>query len=334
MNVRDVENIISFWGEELVGLEKRRDAYLVITRQGKRCLKAVHPKKEKILFMIEAMNHLKANGFNRMAMCLPALDKSMVAEYHGTNYIVQEWVEGVEPDYRNMEQMVKAAETLALCHQAGIGFIPAKGIKVKNNLGKWIRKLEENYQDLVQYIGQAKSKNCPTPFEKRLISIGPWLEECAEQSIWKLQTSRYSQLVKEARQRGCLVHGDPATRNFIMQDDQVVLIDFDSTAMEISVVDIWKLLRRFLRRNHWQLDKMERLISAYNSKHGLDNNELKVLGAFLEFPERVWRIAREFYEKKHIVSWNELLLTQKMGELCNQWREKDNLLRSFENNLI
>ena len=333
MKISDAQKIIGLWGEELVRLEKRRDAYLVITRTGKCCLKAVHEKKEKVLFMIEVMNYLKANGFERMAMCLPALDKSMVREYQGTHYIVQEWLDGIDPDYRNVEQMVKAAETLALCHRSGIGFTPGKGSKVKNNLGKWPRKLEENYQDLLRYIDMANSNISPTVFEKRLISISPWLEERARKSIWKLKNSCYLQFVREATERGCLVHGDPATRNFIIEDGQVILIDFDSAAIEINVVDLWKLFRRFLRRNRWQLDKMESLLSAYNKYYVLDKNQLKVLEALIEFPERAWRITREYYDKQNSDWWNEGSLTKKIEELCGQWREKDAFINDFENSL-
>lgn len=329
MDLQEAKEILCLWGEEPVEIKQVRDAFQVTTKRGNRCLKPLKQKAERINFVSAVMKHLKDRGFNRMAMYIPSLEGHVFEEYKGTNYIVQEWLEGKEPDYRNEDEMFLAAKTLALCHQAGAGFSPGKGIKVKNNLGKWPQKLEENLADLESFLSRAQSSSCPTGFERALVSQKEWLRDHARRSIRRLNEGPYFSLVEEARGTGSLIHGDPATRNFILISSEMNLIDFDSSAIDINIVDLWKLLRRTMRRNNWQLNLLEKLLEGYEKHISLGRIPLSVLLAFLEFPERVWRITREYYEKQALVWWDEAELTEKLSEYFAQQEEIDGFLNGF-----
>lgn len=330
INQQVVEAVINGWGEIPLEISEIREAYRVITDQGERCFKKVHRNKSKVLFVTEVMRYLQSRGFDRMSACLPTLDGEMVMEHQGENYVLQQWLKGREPDYRNVEEICAAARTLASCHRVGRGFQPGKELDANNNLGRWPKKLQADLQDLIRYIELAKNSCSRSRFDEILLDQADWLLEHAGESIRRLDCPHYRSMVEAAKKAGALIHGDPAVRNFLLQNGEVYLIDFDSTALDINVVDLWKLLRRTLRRNHWDSGLLEKILTSYDGENPLSSKDLQVLRAFLEFPERAWRTAREYYTKGQESWWNEESITKKMAEYCGQKAEIDGMLAGLE----
>lgn len=333
MDKKEINEIMALWGETPLKVKEKRGVYRVTTTQGERCLKEVTGKVDRIIFMIDAMDYVKQQGFKRFADCLPALDGNMVVKHNSSSYLVQEWLEGKEPDYRNGYAIARAAETIAMFHRAGRGFFPKPSCKAKNKLGRWPKKLAKKADQLEHYLCMAESSSHPSRFEKILIKYGNWLRYHARESLIKLKNSKYQELVAAAREGGSLVHGDTAVRNFVMINGVVYLIDFDSIAIDIPVTDLWRLLRRTLRRQQWDIHLVEKILDSYRRCFSLNRREKEVLLAFLEFPEKPWRIAKEYYEKRLEKGWSEEDLVEKLSDFLNQHQEIDEFLEDFRRSI-
>lgn len=333
MDTKEINGIMALWGESPLKVKEKRGVYRVTTTRGERCLKEVTGKVDRILFMIDAMDYVKQQGFDRFANCLPALDGNMVVQYNSSSYLVQEWLDGQEPDYRNGYAIARAAETIAMFHRAGRGFFPKPFCKVKNKLGKWPKKLTKKAEQLELYLSMAKSSSHPGEFEKILVKYDNWLINHARESLIKLKDSKYRELVAAAREGGSLVHGDTAVRNFVMINGTVYLIDFDSIAIDIPVTDLWRLLRRTLRREQWDVQLVEKILNSYRRCFPLNRREKEVLLAFLEFPEKPWRIAKEYYEKRLEKGWSEKDLVEKLSDFLNQHQQIDRFLKDFRRSI-
>jgi CotS family spore coat protein len=332
MNIREISCLMGLWGENFIEARTMRDVYQVTTDQGIRCLKEVTGHVDRVLFMTEALNYVYGHGFTRFARCLHSVQGNMVEEHQGRFFIVQEWLEGREPDYRNSAHMILAAETIALFHRAGTGFVPATS-KVKNKLGKWPQKLEKKYQELKVFLDAAQGTESPSSFEKVLLRYGKWLHKRGRESIKRIKKSKYRKLVNEAVHKGALVHGDTAARNFILKDNIIYLIDFDSMAIDINIADLWRLLRRVLRRDQWDINLANNMLEAYCRYLPLKAENREVLLAFLYFPEKPWRIIKEYYTKKDGAGWNESSLTERLQEYCHRQEKIDRFLRDFQKTL-
>ncbi|ATW27011.1 CotS family spore coat protein [Candidatus Formimonas warabiya] len=322
-------SILQWWEETPQEIKAVGDVYQVDTGRGKICLKEVTGSMDRVLMMMDAMNYVKSRGFSLMAPCIPARDGRMVVPDHQTYYFVQEWMEGREPDYRNAGDMSLAAEAVAQFHRASIGFTPGKGYQAKNKLGKWPQKLKEKTDDLKKFLHLARSVPQPKELEREFREHGDWLLDQAAESTDRLAQSRYQDLVEEARDWGTLVHGDTAARNFVLFQEKIYLIDFDAIAIDIHVTDLWRLLRRTLWRNHWDMSLTARVLKAYGKFVPLESKHMEVLLAFLQFPEIPWRIVKEYYEKKHEHFWNEPYLTEKFAYYVHQYREIERFLKAF-----
>lgn len=330
MDSKEITTILSKWGEIPQKISMKRDVYKIKTDKGKRCFKKFNSNIDRLLFMVDAMNYVEQNGFNLLPRCIPSLDGKFVVEENGIYYLVQEWLDGKEPDYRNDDEIALAAESIAMFHKASKGFTPNAGYKAKNKLGKWPRKLEKKAADLEFYLNLAKDASKPTEFEQELMKYGGWLVNHARESIKKLHTSKYGELVAEASNEYTLVHGDTATRNCLVHKGKVYLIDFDSLAIDITVADLWRLLRRTMRREQWEIKLVDKVLTSYNKQKPLETEELEVLGAFLQFPEKPWRTAKEYYERRNSDDWNESKVTKKMINFLKQHKEIDKFYAQFE----
>ncbi|MCR6545317.1 CotS family spore coat protein [Dehalobacterium formicoaceticum] len=329
MDHHDIKCILSNWGESPLEMSQVRGVYRIKTGQGMRCLKEGRKSLQRAQFMMEGMAFVQKRGFAQLANCVPTPEGSLVVPYQGSYYYLQEWVEGRELDYLNREDLLGAAKTLGCFHRASIGFTPQKGYEAKNKLGKWPKKLQDKSKDLERYLNVARTKANPDGFDRKVMLFGEWMLNHARVSVKNLADSHYADLVDEARDWGSLAHGDAAARNFIRQGRELVLIDFDAIAMDVNITDLWRLMRRALSRNNWEMELATEIMDSYDQFVPLESRHKEVLGAFLQFPEIPWRLLREYYEKENRTPQHDLYLTERLENCLDQHRAIDKFLKNF-----
>jgi len=314
-------------------IKKIRDVYQVKTAQGYKCLKLVNEKEEKLSFIASALEHLAAKGFTKMAGLVSTREGRPYLVTSGESWVVTPWIDGYEPKYPKGEEMAQAATTLAEFHKAADGYRPPEGCNPKNKLGKWIKKLESKAADLDHYRRMLDGKAELSSFDKEFLGKAEWLCQKTRESIHSLRKSAYTRLCKSYnRRRGYpLCHGDTAARNFIMtKDGEAYLIDFDSLAIDLRVLDLWRLLRRTLRKGKWDAALANQVLNSYNQVYPLTKEELKILYALLLFPEKPWRVAKEYYEKEGIKKdWDARGLTEDLRFYLGQQQDYENFLAEF-----
>ncbi|MHB8170548.1 MAG: CotS family spore coat protein [Thermincolia bacterium] len=335
---RKLKDILVHWELVPVKVKGVRDIYQVKTAVGVRALKHIKEKEEKIGFIATALQHVADQGFTKMAGLVPTRDGMPYLVRDGEYWVVNPWVEGYEPKYVKGEEMARAASTLAEFHKATVGYYPPEGIKPKNKLGKWIKKLESKAADLNHYRRMVDGKAELNPFDKEFLAKAEWLCQKTQESIEALKKSAYLRLCNQYNPRKGypLCHGDTAARNFVMTKDGVAhLIDFDSLAVDLRVVDLWRLLRRTLRKAKWEAALAMQMIDSYNRVYPLSKDEYKVLYALFLFPEKPWRVAKEYYEKEGTKGgWNARRLTEDLKFYLGQQADYEKFLGHFVSRYI
>ena len=97
-----------------------------------------------------------------------------------------------------------------------------------------------------------------------------------------------------------LCHGDYVNKNILINrnNNDVWIIDFDKCKIDYCAHDISYFLRRLLKRNstNWNSGLTINLINTYKKYNELSESDFKYILAYLAFPQKFWKISRDYYK--------------------------------------
>lgn len=133
-------------------------------------------------------------------------------------------------------------------------------------------------------------------FEKMYLAFyGPMMKKAAD-SRRLLLSSEYPRLEEEAKQVGSFIHYDVAARNFIIQQGEAYLIDFDYCVRDLPLVDLMRLIKRSLKYGNDAKEKLGAIINGYGGICPMSREQWEVLYALLLFPQKYWRLAQRYFQ--------------------------------------
>ena len=86
---------------------------------------------------------------------------------------------------------------------------------------------------------------------------------------------------------------------------------------------------KVLKRNKWDMSFAKAIIDAYNEVSNLEECEYNVLYAYLQFPQRYWRLANRYYYNE--VNWGQNTFDSKLESIINEKEEYLKFLDDFKN---
>ena len=117
--------------------------------------------------------------------------------------------------------------------------------------------------------------------------------------------------------------------NIILDDNNDVhVIDFDFCKREVRTFDISNFMIKVLERVDWDINFAKAIIESYNSVSPLSKEEYQVLYAYLQFPQRYWRLANRYYYNE--VNWGQGTFTNKLQSIINEKEKYLKLLDDFK----
>ncbi|MFZ5627318.1 MAG: CotS family spore coat protein [Bacillota bacterium] len=291
------------WGLTVKKLTPVRSAWRVEAEEGIFACKFSRSNPERLKLLVEAQEYLLAAGFNRFARLVPTRTGQWLVQPQEKACLLTTWVNGEEPSYYRQRDLLAVSRVLGQFHRVACQFPAARVGQGKDKLGQWPRKLEKKKEELVQSLELARQEGNRDLFSIILLSRQKWLLEMAREAVEAVRHSPYQQLVESYQREGLapLCHGDTAMRNFLLRlnggQTEGWLIDFDSLAVDLPVVDLWRLLRRSLRRNYWSQPLAFAMLRSYHRERKMTREEVEVLTALLTFPEKEWRLAKAYYHQ-------------------------------------
>ena len=88
-------------------------------------------------------------------------------------------------------------------------------------------------------------------------------------------------------------------------------------------------MTKVLKRCDWNLDFAVAIIDSYNEVSPLKEEEYKVLFAYLQFPQRYWRLANRYYYNE--VNWGQNTFANKLESIINEQESYLVFLDKFKN---
>lgn len=237
-------------------------------------------------------------------------------DFEGKKYIVKKYVEGRECNVLDIGECVKAAAALAQLHLAlrGItlpdplfshqGCVTESENSGQNNESEIYREdnpradFDRRNAELVRtrnYIRKSPSKD-----DFALAFLGVY-ERYMEQSTLAytfLNEGCARELQEKQIRERMYVHGDCNHHNVLIAEKGVTFINFEKTGAHLQVKDIYLFMRKILEKNDWCYDLGRSLLEAYQNVLPLDKAELDYLYARFLYPEKFWKIANGYLNRR------------------------------------
>lgn len=307
----------------------QQDVFKVKTDSGDVCLKRADKREKKIVFIYSVLKHLTEKGFTKVSAPVPTKNGTPIVTEGEDVYFVTEWVPGVPCDFERDDHIAAASRTLAEFHQFSKGMDVLPGGKARSMYDKWPEKLEDRLDALKDFKKKVLKKSKRNDFEQRYLEYADFFITQGEKALQTLKNSAYQEIAKEAEKEGTFTHRDVAARNFIIgKNGEAYLIDFDYCRYDLRITDVVRLIERTLKAHKWRLEKADLILRNYNSINPLKPEEYKVILAFLQFPQKFWRVAdRYFNEKKN---WQEEGFLKKFNSATKKVNRQEKFVSLFE----
>ena len=307
-------------------IKANKGVYYLKTNKGERCLKKINYGPQKLLFVCGAKQHLIDNGFKNVDKYFLNIDGEPYALVNEDLYTLSEWLEGRECDFHNIEEVKLAARTLATMHEASKGYDPPENSKLKSDLGRWPHLMTKRIKSLDKMRDMVRKKNGKNDFDLLYLKSMEFYKDMGRKALKTLEESDYMKLCEIAEEEKSFCHHDFTYHNIILDnEDQAHVIDFDYCKREIRTFDVSNFMIKVLKRVDWNIEFAKAIIDSYNEVYPLREEEYKVLYAFLQFPQRYWRLANRYYYNE--VNWGQNTFSNKIEAIIN---EQDKLLKFLE----
>ena len=174
-----------------------------------------------------------------------------------------------------------------------------------------------------------RKKNIKNDFDMLYIQSMEFYKEIGKKALETLKESDYYELCMYAENEKSFCHHDFTYHNIILNDNMDVhVIDFDYCKRELRTFDLSNFMTKVLKRVDWNMDFAVAIVDTYNSVSKLKDEEYKVLFAYLEFPQRFWRLANRYYYNE--VNWGQNTFSGKLSSIINEQEKYLDFLEKFK----
>lgn len=295
--------------------EKQRAVYKINFGEKNYCLKKVYYNINDLLYVYSAIEWLYRNNI-RVPKLLPTTDNNRFVSYRDMLFILTQWVEGEKCNFDNINHVLISVKKLSLIHSLSRNFKPIWGSSLREGFDNFYISTLKHFQDLLNASNEAfKYKDT---FSRYFISSFETNLRLAQISL------DISNKIDDNNLSRSLCHGDYVNKNLIFPPDlDPWIIDFDKCKTDYCAKDLAYFMRRLLKRENtkWNVNLALTILESYNQSAPLTKSDLKYLIAYICFPQKYWRISRDYY--KNINKCNKsaflTLLTNTISKTDSQY---------------
>lgn len=312
-----VENIY------LLSYKGKKAVWSIKTDIGEVIMKKVPFDEDHITFMTHAIDYLRNNGIYTPSVIKTNSGEGFV-KMDGEYFVIFEAVYGRSPEYEYEEELLMILKGMAAFHQASKGIESPTGIFPSFLLLEWKSDLQKRYERLLKWKEQRSQASDQNEFDQHfLLHVDTFLQQC-QTSITMLNDPTFDQWVEEIKKNKLLCHQDYAAGNLaIGKDGNLYVYDMDSLTVDLPIRDIRKILNKVMKKEAvWDLERMIKMMKAYQEVHPLTKEQYQILAADILFPHLFYGQASKYYDnreakwtlQKHIIRIKDMIATEKSKE--------------------
>ncbi|WP_333860127.1 CotS family spore coat protein [Clostridium sp.] len=268
---------------------KQRAVYKISYLNKDYCLKKVYFDEKNLLFVYSAIEWLFRNNI-KVPRILPTINKDRFVKYNNMLFILTPWIDGIKCNYDNSFHLFSTTLNLAKMHNRSKNFIPIDNSYKRTNFQKIYTSFEKHFKQLLNCSNL--SFRYQDKFSKLFSKNFEVNSTLAEIALTVSSTINYHNLTTS------LCHLDYVNKNIIFDNNNKIwVIDFDKCSIDYCSHDLSYFLRRFLKRTNinWDLNTAIKCLSLYEKISSLTLDDYKYIISYLSFPQKFWKISRDYY---------------------------------------
>lgn len=295
-------------------LQYIRSNYYLDTNRGKFMLRKVDLPREQILFNYEVDTHLKDNGFEDINAIYTTKKKSPFALVGEQCYIMQQYINCDETDFKNFQDLKETVLVLARFHKACRG-VESKikdidMLKIKNIYEYYCKRMGENAKLRKNMVSLKQKSN----FEIMFLESAEEYRQLEEMALEIINYDLVEALIDEVKRGQLVAHKDYTYHTVNKTDlDTYIISQIDTCGYDIQVLDLAHILSKIMQKNDWNSGVLYQLIEAYNSIRTLSAGEFNLLKFMMIYPEKYNSICYKYISSKR--RWNYSMFEQKWGNM-------------------
>ncbi len=301
--------------------KNKKGVWWIETGQDRKILKKMPMSKDRLLFVLSAVEHLLANGVN-----IPKIIKTkaggLFVEIGEANFLLSEAITAKPPGYNVPSELAMIMRGMAGFHAASRGYKPPAEAKIRTHLGIWPKTYQERINDLESFKEKAV-QNETAAFDAAYLAECDFFIKQAQKCLADLANSQYSELVKTSAQNVNLCHQDFAAGNLgLAGKDCLYVFDTDGITYDLAARDIRKICNKVMKkRGLWDFNLFKTMLQAYHSVNPLSPGEYEVLLTDIRFPHLFYGIASKYYQNRE-KEWPEQKYLQRLQQMIKTEKSK------------
>lgn len=315
-------------GVEIKDIIPLRKVFVIVTPEGKKILKIVNSTQERLEFIDKSLAYISKGYSNVLSYCKNKKNK-VYEIWKGQTYVLLDMIDGREVSFSNPVEISICSKAIANMHLASKGLIDTisdEDIVMDNSAEDLIMFMKDSYKILENIKYNVNKYRYKNEFDKMFITNVDYNLKEIEKSLELLALSEYKTILED-KSKIVLCHNDLAHHNFIIDGEDVKIIDFDYCKFNTRIVDVANYTLKVIKNFAYDKEKLKNIIDSYNSIEKLDNEEIKLLYVILSFPKDFVTIVTDYYYKQK--SWDEeVFINRFRNKLENEIHRKE-FLGSF-----
>ena len=274
-------------------------------------------------------NAIKTHLFNNGYKYVDIIEANKVGELISYNqyknpYIIKRMYSGQECDLRNENQVMLGVGELAVLHRI------LQSLVLPDELNDKIRKrnINEDLESRLKCIKRVRryiiDKRQKNDFEIEFLKLfGKYINQ-GEEAVGLMRE------VNNLEENEYICHGsfDQHSILFLPDSGEITITNFDKVVRGNQILDLYHYLRKTMEKNDWNESLGIKMIGKYVDKSGVKEEELKILKILLQFPEKFWKIANQYYNKRKV--WVSEKNYQKINSLNEQEEKRTRFIKAIK----
>lgn len=332
MGMQEYEvNVLDQYNIEVTNTRKTRGAILCETSKDLLLLRTVGGSEKRIPALCELYGYLQEKGYTWADRIIPNKQEECVSVAEdGNKYILKQWFNGRECDFRKPGELLEAAGNLAKLH------ILMRG-ELHNHVGE-ATPLKEEYvrhnRELKKVRKFVRELTPKGEFEFAFLKDFEQMYVWADRALNELESSAYEALYEQSIQAGCMTHGEYNYHNILMLSGgagreayRIATTNFDKFKKDVQVEDLYYFLRKVMEKHGWKERLGDNMLNAYSAIRPLKEEEIEYIKIRLIYPEKFWKIANSYYHSNK--AWISIKSIEKLNVAIWQTKEKKRFLENI-----
>lgn len=317
------------YGLSPVKIEKIKNIYKITCDNRTYSLKVIPYSKERLNFILGAYKHLIEKGLYEVLDIIRTKDGCDFIEIDNGYAYLNKFFDSRTVSYDNPFELSLSAKALARLHKFSQGFKINEKMDIRALWGLWPLNFKNKERDILSFKKEIINKKEKTDFDLGYLSLIDDEVVSIEQSLERIINSNYESLMKEEVVLEGFCHHDFAHHNVLINNNlDIKIIDFDYLILDSHLHDLSSLIIRKMRYNKWSIEDALFIMKSYNSEYRIKDEELKVMGGFMQFPQDFWQVGIQYYVEKQ--PWGENFFNKKIEKIYLDRDGKASFINKFD----